>query len=313
MSCRSSQLPVRISPSEYGLATKILTNFYNYLLLHDVFCKTTEGDLIDSIKAARDVCALAADELPRVSQAGLLLPGDFNVAASVLTGGHFEGLFAGDSAWAKETQENIYGDEVWGSSGGAGPGMPDSKARLVLAMGIMVNGSQELYEDMIALEGDWHCHLVVAKTKSIGLEITRIEFPEAEARSLYQDDEMRKKVTLQPVGKLFCKEWHAPDFFQTWDLAPRSTDGDGQEAEYEFWTEENILTTLFVGMKMEATIRRLQLDEDTGFWQLDTVSRAYCSFFTYLPNELVIKPIKTVEWAAEGEVGGEEEGAGVEE
>lgn len=55
--------------------------------------------------------------------------------------------------------------------------------------------------------------------------------------------------------------------------------------------EEDVLSSCFVGMKMEGTVRKLGGIDVT---YLDNVSNVYCSFYTILPNELVSKPFREV-------------------
>jgi hypothetical protein len=55
-------------------------------------------------------------------------------------------------------------------------------------------------------------------------------------------------------------------------------------------------------MKVSTTIRKLDLsaegekDPNGGIWVLDSVSRIYCSFFTYLVNEMYTQKFKGVEF-----------------
>lgn len=49
---------------------------------------------------ARDIVNLAETELASISKARLMLPGEFNIAASTLFGGHYQGLHVGKQEWA---------------------------------------------------------------------------------------------------------------------------------------------------------------------------------------------------------------------
>ncbi|KAF2103313.1 hypothetical protein NA57DRAFT_52839 [Rhizodiscina lignyota] len=301
----SSFLPTVVPPNEYLLTTRILANFYNYLLIHDVCSPTAERDLIASIQAAKAVCNLAAEELPNVFAAGLHLPGDFNVACSVLTGGYHEGLYVkSTAAWMQDVTENVYGDEVWGSKEG-GSGMSDDKAKALLALALTAHGSEELFKPMAVLRQSLSEQLVVAEEKTLGLEVTKIEFGDHRAEEVYLDPKIKEDIEAKMLGRMWCKKWEVPDF-QTWDVPKAQKDSatttkKDEFPDYEFWVEDHILKSVFLGMKMEATIRRLALKDKDGpsLWNIDTVSRTYCSFFTYLPNELVPKPIKPVTWKTE--------------
>lgn len=75
----------------------VIRNFLNYVLAHGV-CPEYTKDVL----AARKVCELAEKELWSIKQVQNLLPGDFNVAASTLYGGHYQGISLDSSAWAPE-------------------------------------------------------------------------------------------------------------------------------------------------------------------------------------------------------------------
>ena len=104
---------------------------------------------------------------------------------------------------------------------------------------------------------------------------------------------------LDPLGKLICKTWYADDCDE-WDL-PREKYPDGKPHKvggggvFEFWVEEHVLKDCFVGMKIEASI----ITPMDGITILDDVKQTYCSFYTWLPNELWMenKP-KEVRWLA---------------
>lgn len=60
-------------------------------------------------------------------------------------------------------------------------------------------------------------------------------------------------------------------------------DGISTGPIYKSFMEEVVLQRLFVGMKIEATIHKL----NCGIWFSDEVLRAFRSFNTYLCNELM--------------------------
>ena len=197
--------------------------------------------------------------------------------------------------------------------------MPDGKARVVLATAIAAYGSEDLLARMEELGEEWYRHLVVVEEKMTGLEVVRVERMSEEATSIYESEAVKRKV--RSVGKMRCKRWTFDDF-QTWDRPNTGAEGaeQSQDVEYEFMVEEHILENVFVAMKMEGTIRRLALRregeekrEAPSFWHIDSLSRTYCSFFTYLANELATKPFKEVQWKTEEELKEKEEKEDAEE
>lgn len=108
----------------------VIRNFLNYVLAHGV-CPEHTKDVL----AARKVCDMAEKELWSIRQIQQLLPGDFNVAASTLYGGHYQGIGLDDSAWASEDKGNISVDQ----------GFVTSQAERVFKTAIAFAGSQELF------------------------------------------------------------------------------------------------------------------------------------------------------------------------
>lgn len=291
---RSSQLPSLVPASEYDLAIRILTNFYNYLLLHDVFHPEREAAIVASIKACISLCNVAAKELPKVAQAGRQLPGDFNVAASVLSKGFHAGLWTGDEDWAKEASDNPYDDEVWGSGGAVG--MSTSASKVVLSAGISACGTEEMFEAIQTFAGSLRC---VEEREHIGLEVKELFYADQEVYKIYANYEsVRKKLNIKALGRVVCDEWEIPSF-QIQDIGKEAGQNVVVPRRYKFMIEDDILTMLFPGIKFEATLRKLAVgsgQDPPTFWTIDTISRTYCSFYTYLPNELMPKPSKPVRW-----------------
>ncbi|CAG8982547.1 hypothetical protein HYALB_00002329 [Hymenoscyphus albidus] len=75
------------------LACKVIKNFLDYLLQHEVCPEYTE-----EIMTARKVCPLAEKELTAIRKLGTLMPGKFNMALSTLFGGQFQSFAVLDAA-----------------------------------------------------------------------------------------------------------------------------------------------------------------------------------------------------------------------
>ncbi|KAJ4985830.1 argonaute siRNA chaperone complex subunit Arb1 [Stagonosporopsis vannaccii] len=279
-------------PTHYGYAPggiksacQVLRSFYNYLRYHGV-CPEYDEQLQRALK----LCDTAECELTKVHAAGLALPGAFNTSASTLFGGSYAGLFTGDKAWAQDAQDNgVNINEM---------GLREEEARIKFSTGIAALGTDE-QQDLIGVT-----NLEMLRRESTGLEVTAIAMPEETTREIYaaQTEIVRNKLgQLEPLGKLKCKAWYADDCDE-WDL-PKGKYLDGkphkveQGKEFEFWVEECVLSECFLGMKMDATVITLE----GGFTILDETKQTYCSFYTWVPNELWMenKP-KELRWLAKG-------------
>lgn len=258
-------------------ATRVMTNFYNYLMHHNV-CPEYNDDLLE----ARRVCALARTELVRVRDVGYALPGDFNVACSTLCGLHYKDVFAGDQSWAVDEGANKLFD--WAKNAG----LRDESARIIINTAFTALGTDEQFEVMSALVGRAVADglLKVDSRKRVGLEVTAVHHATKDTFGMYADlnEGFKTKIHLRPLGKLICKAWTIPDY-EPLDLpAHVKLDLNTDMEDFEFWVEDDVLEHCFKGMKMEAWISKLE-----GFdtWFIDTHEAVYCSFYQYLPNELL--------------------------
>ena len=278
----------RRAPYYYGFeikaqvdtVTKVLINFMNYLLHHDV-CP----EYADDVLAARNICKTANAEMWACAEAQRWLPGDFNIACSTLFDGSYGKLYDGTMTWMPEES---------GSKGFVG--MTADVAREVVKFAIAGAASEEVYQSWYNMATEDTIE-VIEVLQATGLEITAVDNVDNETRAFYKE----QSTEYRPVGKIRAKPWTNPEGPPE-DLTPeekaaldKQTEGNNSgnkkgsstqiaEPVYEFFIEEVILQHLFVGMKIEATIRKL----NCGVWYFDEVLRAYCSFDTYLCNELMV-------------------------
>jgi hypothetical protein len=235
---------------------------------HNV-CDEYREDLL----AARKVCDQAELELTKVYTAGLALPGAFNLAASTIFGGAQAGTYTGNMTWAR----NMDMEEI---------GMRDDQARVTFMSGVAILGTDAQYE--LASAGREISSIKVINDESVNLEIVSIQLPTEETQEFYaqQNRIYKTKITLRPLGKLICKACKINNFAE-YDL-PKAKYPHGKLFEveegkpYEFWVEDNVLSELFEGMKLDARVRTLEGD----ITLLDEVKEAMCSFYKWLPNEL---------------------------
>ena len=271
----------------------------NYLIMHDV-CPEYASDVL----AARQICKTAPPELWSAAEAQRWLPGDFNIACSTLFNGAYAQNFDGKTSWRPDNQGFV--------------GMTEDTANHVARFAVAAVADEEAYQKWY----DWAAQdkLEVAEVREgTGFEIIEIQAVSDETRELYRE----KCRDYRPVGKIFAKPWknpsNPPDDLTTEERAEEAQRGKSgalvagvQETVYEFFIEEVVLQHLFVGMKIEATVRKL----NCGIWFFDELLRCYASFDTYLANEMIIgwKEPQTISgalWSAyalveeNGEDGGE--------
>jgi hypothetical protein len=278
----------RRAPYYYGFetraqvdtVTKVLTNFMNYLLHHDV-CPEYAADVL----AARKICNTANVEIWACAEAQRWLPGDFNIACSTLFDGSYSKLYDGRTTWTPE------------ESGLKGfVGMTGDVAREVVKFAIAGVASEEVYQAWYTMATEDTIETVEVY-QAAGFEITAIDKVDGETKAFYKE----QSTEYRPVGKIRAKPWTNPEgppedltaeekeAFQRKASIDQSGGGGkvqafSAETIYEFFIEEVALQHLFVGMKIEATIHKL----NCGIWFFDEVLRAFCSFDTYLCNELLV-------------------------
>ena len=242
--------------------TSIIRNFLNYLLHHDV-CPEYK----DQINAARATCDLAEKELWGCRQTSAWLPGDFNTACSTIFGGYYENMYIGDQDWAKDL--DVY------------KGMSTETAKRVFKTGLAAQATDEVVSAFSAKSKEKE--LLVVSTTDTGLEVTDIIKADQDILEMYA----ALKPTLKPLGRMKAKTWFNPTLPKE-DLTEQekvaAATAPPEIKEYELWVEDEILEKCFVGMKFDATLRELNF----GVLYFDTVIGVHCSFYTLLPNELMI-------------------------
>lgn len=163
-------------------------------------------------------------------------------------------------------------------------GVMDEQARLTFKTGVTIMGTDE-QQTMLDTKA-----VKILKDETCGLEVISIIPSDELTRKMYNHQNKRtaSKIDLEPLGKLVCQTWNNADF-NDYDLPkdkypsgrlPAKTTGQ----QYEFWVEDGVLDDCFVGMKLEARIMMLE----GGIAILDEVQQAMCSFYKWLPNELLM-------------------------
>lgn len=247
-----------------------IRNFLNYVLQHAVCPEYTED-----VMAARRICELAERELWAIKQLNWYLPGDFNVAASSLYGGRYQGIRIANAEWEAD-DPNFQGFLA------ACNGFSDAKAERIFKTGIAFAGDDALFVE--TMKTDVH----IIKTVNKFYEVVCIERASLQSIEEYATikDHEGNAGNIKALGVIKFKPWNGPGYDEE-DV----TDDEAEAAKLAskkcdkvielFWLEDEILQYCFVGMKLEVVVRELNI----GIKFFDLVNGVYCSFHTVLPNE----------------------------
>ncbi|KAF2838698.1 hypothetical protein M501DRAFT_1031764 [Patellaria atrata CBS 101060] len=312
------------------IATHVLQNFYNYLLHHNVCVEHT-----DAIYKARAVCKQHDAEWPLVEGAGHAMPGAFSVACSTLFGGYFENVYiGGEDHWSvgynfKHGNVGMSTEEarIVFTTGIAAYGTDTMFALLFPSANISNSDPNSAFKLIDPLT-----RIRVGCTLDLGLEVIGKSPASPEIRAVYDGQTHLlhgRDTKLKPLGILQVRYWNPPGF-EEWDL-PDSVLAELASLEgrtFDLWLEDEVLEMCFVGMKMEGKLRSLVFEPDDdngngngkgvnehrseevdGFEVLGLAEKkeneilyfegpwqTHVSFYRYLPNELVLKPVKEIRW-----------------
>ncbi|TAQ85133.1 hypothetical protein B7494_g6555 [Chlorociboria aeruginascens] len=254
------------SVEEIERTSAVITNFLNYLLTHSVCPEYTE-DILE----ARRICGQAVTELKAILAATRHIPGDFNLAASILYGGHYSGIYPPDGRWVVERSDQ--------DDNRARNGLNNLEAERIFKTAIAFAGDSELFVEAM------RSHIDVVRAETRYFEVVRIDRPNVKTKEEYSKvkDHLGRAGNIKALGVVHVRHWEGPGL-ESEDM----TDDESKEAEErdrplleKFWLEDMILQHFFIGMKLEAVVRELNI----GVKYFDKFQGLYCSFYTALPNE----------------------------
>ncbi|KAL9005150.1 MAG: hypothetical protein Q9188_002064 [Gyalolechia gomerana] len=245
--------------------TNVVRNFLNYLLHHEV-CPEYQAQ----VHAAKAVCDKTDNELPRVTRARSYFPGDFQTACSEIFGGAYRGTSGQNVGWAIDVEGFA--------------GMSPELAKQTFKVGMATHVPDEMAKAY--MEQGEALSITTTKAYNAGLEVTELVRASDEVKRFYERHPAAKG--LKSLGRLITKSWIPPYRLQE-DLTEEEkklaeTNPAGVVETHSFLVEDYVLETCFVGMKFEATIREMSF----GLKFFDTTHGVFCSFYTLLPNELMI-------------------------
>lgn len=254
LTCRSTHIHNDFDLSDPSVIEGYLDtilNFLNYLLYHDV-CP----EYAAQIERAREMCKTGRIELTSIARLLPLLPGTFNKACSKFCGGFYEPQSNADLDWLDDAQKLM-------------PDLDDANQKDldVLRAGLQAFAveKQVMVPEVLSAE-EKHPALAVAHEAQQNLEVTTIV------------------VGSSSLGTFYARPWHNPSAeIEDWS-EDEETPTSLPEPVFEFWLENDLLHHMFVGMKLEIGMKTL----DCGFRYFDAVYAVNCSFYTYLPNEMVV-------------------------
>lgn len=261
-------------PNEVANACNVLRNFCNFLLHHDV-CP----EYADQIRATRMVVDQAEIELPKLALVsnGLCRPRSFNVACSTVHGGHHSNLAAAKGDWVVPEWDYRVGIDLADAKviylAGIAAFATDEQLKGMCDTANVQDGKNEEGMKNVEATATTTARRAAARGETLGLEITSVEFASAERRDYF--DALAGSIVPR-MGKLHCRRWEVPN------APPKDLPKDrprGPDA-YELIVEEDTLSSCVVGMKLVATLKRL----DVGVWWIDHVATTYPSFFAWLWN-----------------------------
>lgn len=276
----------------------MVLNFLKYVISHDV-CP----EYADDLRRAQKVCVAALEEAQAIYDLMELLPGTFNLAGYML----FDGTLEPDS-----------GSE-WGPA--SKPPFDKEAARtILLAHGsvLLDNANSDRLQkalndpDARIVKGTG-CFEVVGITLPSKAAIAQLEIA-----TECMNQHFEQNLSLEACGRLAVR----PTFVQSgWQVTPTSgvpvmttMDGEYTTAKVPefFFVEVEALETFKIGMKMQLSFITLE-DGLVNF--MARAENIYQSFYTFLPQELMIKykepklnerPAKSIHDADDGGDGGDD-------
>lgn len=245
--------------------TNIVRNFLNYLLHHEV-CPEYEVQIV----AAKATCDQTDKELPRVIRTRSYFPGDFQTACSEIFGGAYQGSSGQEVGWASD---------VKGSAG-----ISPELAIQTFRVGMASHAPDDVNKAYMEQSDSWS--IITTKAYDACLEVAKIVRASDEVKKFYERHPSAKG--LKPLGRLIAQSWYPP-YNLPKDLTKEEKEVAANKSAnvvetHSFLVEDYILETCFVGMKFEVTIREMSF----GLKFFDTTHSVFCSFYTLLPNELMI-------------------------
>ncbi|GAM90197.1 hypothetical protein ANO11243_082380 [Dothideomycetidae sp. 11243] len=235
-------------PSDALTYTNVLSNFYRYLLHHDV-CPEYTVQLQDALK----VCNIAASELPAALLASFALPDSFGKACSIVSGGLFANLIGDGSSW----------------EGGFDLGLSRDKAKGQVRSAIQQRGTPEARSN---IDQGLRSNIEIVSACDMEMQVAEIE-PAAsrELEDLSEATPGSERACTLKMGKISCRRL---------DKTLHGIQADDQGA-LNFWIDEEALKHCFVGMKIDAYV----CENNIGCVWFERINAINASYFAVTYND----------------------------
>jgi hypothetical protein len=303
-----------IEPERVDTYCTVVHNFLNYVLMHSV-CPEYTADIIQ----AQKICQAAKLQLCGIRLLASELPGKFNRALSLISGGYhaktwmpkkYSGVnfMSHAQAWATflagfriigndDQIEAI--DEVYRSAGGA----PVS-FRLVKTEKIFLEVVKRVFPTPEVRDAFYSIKVPKDIEEEDGaqpLTQTPVELTRVEAATIVDCDGYDDYVVLmEPLGTLRCVEWTSPlKDDDCIDMTPREAAARAArpppaKRTFSLWMNQDVMALCFEGLKFEANLHTIVLGknasgEDVHFTYLDHSGLLHPSFYTVVENESMEK------------------------
>ncbi len=210
------------SLQDIQLYSAVIRNFLNYILQHSV-CPEYTTDVL----AARSITFLAEQELWSIRQLQLLLPGDFNIAASTLYGGRYEGIQEGIDSWLSP-EERLKEANV--------EGMKLGDAQRVFTTAVALTGTDEMFAE--AMEPNVH---VLSAEKKFFEVVAIHRASEADIKEYAQVLNTKGEAgMIKPLGSVLVKYWEGPKLEEE-DCTDDEDNTPPEGTEETLWFEDELL------------------------------------------------------------------------
>ncbi|KAK5658351.1 hypothetical protein OQA88_2327 [Cercophora sp. LCS_1] len=245
-----------LNPRGIDQVVCVVSNFLKYVDRHDV-CPEYAADL----RKAQELCKRAAKELPLIPELLDALPGSFHQAASTLFCEKAENTFDFDSGVVQmdgETARTMFTSHV--------------------ALLFELDQAKEIAETMKRKK------LLVVETMEQNYEVVDVSLPNDKivTRCKQAKQHLGKKYNLEACGSLVVRKTVIEDGFDN----PATEGAYGSPPSQEtFFFEQSILENITIGMKITLEV----CVTNVGFKFIKSVSTIRPSFYTFLPQELMLR------------------------
>lgn len=223
--------------------------------------------------AARKITDLAAKELWLIEKLSAKIPGDFNLAASILFGGRYTNVW-GFGSWDDESIHTYNSTSTIRQ-------LNKAKAELIFTTVISISGGKKDKSEVKISD------IFISKTEKKYLEVVDIQHPDIHTIEEYIQvkDSKGNPAGVKPLGIVKMKRWTRPEYEQEDCTDDESHEEDNEDQIESYLLEDEILQTIFPSMKLELCVKELNI----GIKFIDSFIGLNCSFNTLLPNEKMLE------------------------